>query len=79
MRRARPAAEVTASAREVMRSPALTVPPDLALTAAAQRMIEGKRKVAVVVDDDGRLLGALDRAELLLQLVASGKAEGAER
>lgn len=79
MRRARPVADVTASAREVMRAPALTVPPDLSLPAAAQRMIEGKRKVAVVVSDDGRLLGALDRAELLLQLVASSNTEGAQR
>ncbi|MCS6802446.1 MAG: DUF190 domain-containing protein [Chloroflexota bacterium] len=79
MRRARPAAEVTAQARDVMRSPALTVPPDLSLAAAAQRLIAGKRKVAVVVDENGRFLGALDRAELLLQLVAGREAQGEEQ
>jgi CBS domain-containing protein len=58
-----PAAKVTA--REVIARPPVTVLPDTAIAEAARLMIEKHFKVLSIVDADGRLLGILDRADLL--------------
>ncbi len=65
MRRGRFKGDTRATARDVMRAPALTVPIDTPVAAAAQRMLEARRKVLPVTDADGRLLGVVDRADLL--------------
>jgi CBS domain-containing protein len=57
--------ETTATAREVMVTPAVTVTAETPVAEAAQRMLEARHKVLPIVDGDGRLLGAVDRADLL--------------
>lgn len=70
MRRGRltPEASVRATARDVMRGPVVSVPADTPVRDAAQRMLEGRRKVLPITDADGRLLGVVDRADLLRAL-----------
>jgi CBS domain-containing protein len=48
-----------------MRAPALTVTADTPVGKAAKRMLEGRRKVLPITDNDGRLHGVVDRADLL--------------
>jgi CBS-domain-containing membrane protein len=43
----------------------LTVDPDASIAEAARAMTEGRYKIVCVVDADRRLLGILDRADLL--------------
>ena len=59
-----------ALARDVMHAPVLTVAADTPVTEAARRMLEARRKVLPITDDAGRLLGAVDRADLLAHLGA---------
>ncbi len=57
--------ETKVKARDVMRSPALTVTANTPVAVAVQRMLEARRKVLPIKDEDGRLLGVVDRADLL--------------
>jgi CBS domain-containing protein len=54
------------TARELMVTPGLTVPPDAPLSQVARIMTEHRRKIVPVADAQGRLLGIIDRADLLL-------------
>jgi CBS domain-containing protein len=65
MGRGRVGGESRATARDVMHAPALTVAADTPLAEAAQRMLEGRRKVLPITDAQGRLQGVVDRADLL--------------
>jgi CBS domain-containing protein len=65
MGRGRFRGETRATARDVMRAPALVVPADTPVAEAAARMLEARRKVLAITDADGRLLGVVDRADLL--------------
>lgn len=75
MRRGPLAGAVTGTARDVMRAPALAVTVDTPIADAAQRMLEAQRKVLAVTDADGRLLGVVDRADLLAHLRRESGAE----
>jgi CBS domain-containing protein len=55
-------------ARDVMHPAPLTASPDTPLAEAARRMLQARRKVLPVVDQDGRLVGVADRADLLAAL-----------
>lgn len=63
--------EARATARDVMRVPALTVPAETPVGQAAQRMLEARRKVLPITDAEGHLLGVVDRADLLAALPKS--------
>jgi CBS domain-containing protein len=65
MGRGRYHGETMATARDVMRTPALTVPAETSVADAIQSMLDARRKVLPITDSDGRLLGAVDRADLL--------------
>jgi CBS domain-containing protein len=52
-----------------MMTPAPCVAPDLPLGEAIARVLPGAHKLVAVVDGDGRLVGALDRADILRGLV----------
>jgi CBS domain-containing protein len=54
------------TARELMVVPSLTVGPEAPLSQVARIMTEHRRKIVPVVDAAGRLLGIIDRADLLL-------------
>lgn len=58
-----PAAKVTAG--ELIARAPLTVRPQTPIAEAARLMTESRFKVLCVVDEDGRLLGIVDRADLL--------------
>ncbi|HLZ26824.1 MAG TPA: DUF190 domain-containing protein [Chloroflexota bacterium] len=58
----------TLRARDLMRGPPITATPETSITDAVQRILQARRKVLPVVDPDGRLLGAVDRADLLAPL-----------
>jgi len=53
------------TAREVMQPDVFTVPEDATLMDVLQKMLALKVKRLVVVDDDGRLRGMVDRVALL--------------
>jgi CBS domain-containing protein len=53
------------AARDLMTTPACSVEPDATLSQVARVMTEHRRKIVPVVDGDGRLLGVIDRADLL--------------
>jgi CBS domain-containing protein len=55
----------TATARDLMVTPTYAVEPDSPLSDVARVMTEHSRKIVPVVDADGRLLGIIDRADLL--------------
>lgn len=55
----------SATARDVMRPHLPTLPADATLAEAARLMATHRWKVLAVVDGDGRLLGVVDRADLL--------------
>lgn len=67
MRRGRLSAEAAAKAqaRDVMRGPVVAVAAETPVAEAAQRMLEARHKVLPIVDAEGRLLGVVDRADLL--------------
>lgn len=54
-----------ATARDLMATPTYEVEPDATLSRVAQVMTEQRRKIVPVVDADRRLLGIIDRADLL--------------
>jgi CBS domain-containing protein len=53
------------SAQDLMVTPTYAVEPDAPLSSVARVMTEHRRKIVPVVDADGRLLGIIDRADLL--------------
>ncbi|MGE5828024.1 MAG: CBS domain-containing protein [Micromonosporaceae bacterium] len=53
------------TARDLMSAPAVTVSPEVALSAAAQAMEQERVKRLPVVDDQGRLVGIVSRRDLL--------------
>ena len=57
--------KTTLKARDLMREPAITATPETPVAEAVQRMLQARRKVLPVVDNEGRLVGAADRADLL--------------
>jgi CBS domain-containing protein len=61
-------------ARDVMTSPAVTVPPDAAVAEAARTMDRRKVKRLPVVDADGRLVGIVSRRDLLRVFLQSDEA-----
>jgi CBS domain-containing protein len=65
MRRGRLSTEAKILASDVMRGPVVAVPTTAPLSEAVQRMLEARHKVLPIVDVDGRLLGVVDRADLL--------------
>jgi CBS domain-containing protein len=67
--------ETHVTARDVMRSPALTVRADTPVAEAAQQMLEARHKVLPVTDTDGHLLGVVDRADLLASMRSRTQAE----
>jgi CBS domain-containing protein len=69
--------QIHTSAANVMRTPALSVPADTPVADAARRMLEARHKVLAVTDAEGRLLGAVDRADLLRHMVGGGAAPSA--
>ena len=52
-------------ARDVMRGPVTAVPAESPVGEAAQRMLDARHKVLAITDADGRLIGVVDRADLL--------------
>jgi CBS domain-containing protein/PII-like signaling protein len=61
-------------ATDVMTHPAVTVPADAPLPRAIRTMLDARKKILLVVDADGRLTGAVDRADLLRAVAAGGGA-----
>lgn len=53
------------AARDLMVTPTYSVGPDTALSQVARVMTEHRRKIVPVIDAEGRLLGVIDRADLL--------------
>jgi len=58
-------------ARELMSPEVLSVTPNTALTDAIQKMLAAGRKWMIVVDDQGKPLGLLDRQALLVAVTGS--------
>ena len=58
------------TAAQLMSSQALSGPPDMPLTEAAQIMLSNKRKWMVVVDEVGKAIGLVDRQVLLSALTS---------
>lgn len=71
MGRGRLSADLKAVARDVMRGPVVTVEANTPVATAAQRMLNAHHKVLPITEADGRLLGAVDRADLLRALRAA--------
>jgi CBS domain-containing protein len=65
MGRGRFRGDVAATARDLMHAPALTVAADTPVPEAAQQMLRERYKVLPIVDVAGRLVGVVDRADLL--------------
>ena len=76
MGRGRFGGETKATARDVMRTPPVTVASDTPVAEAAQRMLEARRKVLPITDAEGRLLGVIDRADLLGHVRELGEPAG---
>lgn len=53
------------TARDLMLTPSLVVGPDAPISEVARVMTEHRRKIVPVTDDSNRLLGIIDRADLL--------------
>jgi CBS domain-containing protein len=64
----------TARAQDLMTSPAITVEADTPLPDAIRSMLAQRHKILPVVDDRGRLVGAVDRADLLRAVALGGEA-----
>jgi len=64
-RRGRPPEEASATARQLMSPGVLDVPPEMPIGEAIQRALANRRKRLVVVDDQGRAIGIVDRRDLL--------------
>jgi CBS domain-containing protein len=60
--------ELRLAARDVMESPALSVTAETPVADAVRQMLAARRKVLAITDASGRLLGAVDRADLLRHL-----------
>jgi CBS domain-containing protein len=60
-----PEAAGRVTARELIVSPAITVTADVPVSEAARRIVAQRHKMLPVVDEEGRLLGIVDRAHLL--------------
>ena len=60
-------------AADVMLAPPVTVAAETPLPAAIRVMLDAQRKILPVVDADGRLTGAVDRADLLRAVAAGGR------
>lgn len=60
-------------AADVMLAPSVTVPAEAPLPEAIRVMLDARRKILPVVDADGRLAGAVDRADLLRAVAAGGR------
>jgi CBS domain-containing protein len=60
---------IAVTARELMSREVLAVPPDMPVGDAIQRALAGRRQRLVVVDDEGRAIGILDRQDLLRAVV----------
>jgi CBS domain-containing protein len=69
--RGRLAGESSLRASDVMHIRPLTLPADTALTDAAQRMLEARHRVLPITDQQGHLLGVVDRADLLRAMRSS--------
>jgi predicted transcriptional regulator len=57
--------EQVAHVKDVMRTEVIAVKPYLSVIELAQRMMTEKPKVYPIVDDDGYLLGTINRSALL--------------
>jgi len=68
MGRGRMSSDLKAVASDVMRGPVMTVEASTPVATAAQRMLTARHKVLPITEADGRLLGAVDRADLLRAL-----------
>lgn len=62
-------AEQGKRAADLMLTPVVTVRETTPITEAAQQMLERRYKILPVVDGDGRLVGLIDRADLLRAMV----------
>ena len=63
---------------QIARRPAVTVPPDLSVQEAAQRMAEKPVGAAAVIDE-GRLVGIVTERDVLLKVAAPGREAAAVR
>lgn len=61
----------SATARELMSPQVLTAPPETVLTDAVQRMLGAGRKWLIVVDQEGKPLGLVDRQTALIAVTGS--------
>ncbi len=61
---------VTATARDLMHAPVLTVAADTPVPEAAQQMLRERYKVLPITDAAGHLVGIVDRADLLAAMQA---------
>ncbi|MGI8587547.1 MAG: CBS domain-containing protein [Chloroflexia bacterium] len=62
------------AAADVMTTPVVTAPKSMAISVAAQLMVERGVKVLPITDEEGRLVGVVNRARLLAALL--GQVEG---
>ncbi|HSF33857.1 MAG TPA: DUF190 domain-containing protein [Candidatus Tectomicrobia bacterium] len=60
---------------DLMIADVITIPPELEVEIAMQEMLAQRRKILPVVDDQGRLIGIVDRFDLL-QAIAGRSVEG---
>lgn len=65
MRRGPLTSDVRLKARDVMIAPPVTVAVDTPVLDAARQMLNARRKILPITDAHGRLVGAIDRADLL--------------
>jgi CBS-domain-containing membrane protein len=65
MQAAQPSVASDRTAAELVSGPALTAGPEMTIAEAAQRMLESRHKILCIVDDERRLIGIVDRADLL--------------
>jgi CBS-domain-containing membrane protein len=68
MRRGRASTSVRITAAELMHSPPVTALAEMPIPDAARLMVETRMKVLPITDPTGRLLGMVDRADLLSHL-----------
>jgi len=68
MRRGRASAQTRITAAELMHSPPVTAVAETAIADAARLMVDARMKMLPITDASGRLLGVVDRADLLSHL-----------